>query len=88
MLKYKSFRIVQENISLAEELELSPAKILKHGYLLHNFPRYTRIVLTDLCNLAGADMKQAMKLYPKLMMTSPKNFIKIYGILKVSFAVN
>lgn len=85
MIKHKSLQIIQENISLAEEMGLSPKKIIKHGYILHNYPKYTKTALSDLSNLAGTNLKESMKVYPKLMMTSPKNFLKIYGILKVVF---
>ncbi|KAJ8926777.1 hypothetical protein NQ314_020827 [Rhamnusium bicolor] len=82
MIRNKSFRIIQENIALVEDIGFDRRKILKYGYLLHNFPNYTKTVLKDFPNLAGADMKKAMRQYPKLIMTSPTNILKIYGILK------
>ncbi|KAJ8974861.1 hypothetical protein NQ317_001959 [Molorchus minor] len=82
MIKNKSFRVIQENIALAEDLGFERRKILKFGYLIHNYPKYTKTVLTDFSNLAGADMRTAMRQYPKLIMASPKNIVKIYGILK------
>ncbi|KAJ8916747.1 hypothetical protein NQ315_013952 [Exocentrus adspersus] len=82
MVKNKSFRIVQENISIAQDLGFEKHKILKYGYLLHNYPDYTKTVLRDFPNLAGANMRKAMRMYPKLVMISPTNIIKIYGILK------
>lgn len=84
MIKNKSFRIVQENITIAEDLGFDRRKILKHGYLLHNYPNYPKTVLRDFPNLAGADMRRAMFVYPKLVMASPVNIVKIYGTLKVS----
>ncbi|CAH1176044.1 unnamed protein product [Phaedon cochleariae] len=82
IIKNKSLRFIQENIRLAEDLGFEHRRILKYGYILHSFPAYTQTTLTDLSNLAGANMRQAMLSYPKLFMTDPKNIIKIYGILK------
>ncbi|KAJ8961175.1 hypothetical protein NQ318_008856 [Aromia moschata] len=82
MVKNKSFRVIHENIALAEDLGFERRKILKYGYILHNYPTYPKTVLNDFPNLAGVDMRIAMRQYPKLMMTSPKNILKIYGILK------
>ncbi|XP_060518431.1 transcription termination factor 5, mitochondrial [Cylas formicarius] len=82
VIRNKSFRMIRENIKIAEGLGFSPEKILKCGYLLHNYPEYPKKVLGDLNNIAGIDMKVAMRSYPKLVMVSPKNIIKVYGILK------
>lgn len=88
MIKNKSFRIVQENIAIVEDLGFDRRKLIKHGYLLHNYPNYPKTVLKDFPNLAGADMRKAMWMYPKLVMTSPTSIVKIYGILKVCEAIN
>lgn len=82
MIANKSIRLLCENIALCEDIGFSKRKIIKCGYLLHTYPKYTKEILKDIPNIAGADMKRAMFLYPKLFMTSPKNIIKIYGILK------
>lgn len=82
MIKNKSFRVIEENIQLAESLGLDSRKILKCGYLLNNYPEYPKTVLRDFPNLAGLDMRAAMKTNPKLMMINPKNILKIYGLLK------
>ncbi|CAH0557908.1 unnamed protein product [Brassicogethes aeneus] len=82
MVINKSFRVIQENIKLAKELGFTDKKILKYGYILHNYPQYTKTILDDFSNLAGADMRESMRKFPKLFMTSPKNMIKIYGALK------
>ncbi|XP_018576444.1 transcription termination factor 5, mitochondrial [Anoplophora glabripennis] len=81
-IKNKSFRVVQENIAIAEDLGFDQRKLIKHGYLLHNYPKYPKTVLKDFPNLAGSDMRKAMWMYPKLVMASPTNIIKIYGTLK------
>ncbi|VEN59527.1 unnamed protein product [Callosobruchus maculatus] len=82
MIKYKSFKIIQENIAIAEELGYDNEKILKNGYVLNNYPKYARTILEDFSNIAGLDMKNAVKVHPKLLMISPNNIIRIYGILK------
>ncbi|CAH1983929.1 unnamed protein product [Acanthoscelides obtectus] len=82
MIINKSFRIIQENIAIAEELGFNSDKILKNGFLLNNYPTYARTILEDFSNLAGADMKRAIKHHPKLLTRPPRNIIKIYGILK------
>ncbi|CAG9854185.1 unnamed protein product [Phyllotreta striolata] len=81
-VRNKSFRVIQKNIKIAEELGFGARKIIKHGYLLANCPSYTETTLRDLGDLAGMNMRQAMWQYPKLIMTPPRNIIKIYGILK------
>lgn len=83
MIKNKSLRYLCENIEIAEDLGFTPNKLLKYGYLLHNYPKYTRTALEEFPNIAGANLKKEMRRYPKLVMVSPKNYIKIYGILKV-----
>uniref|UniRef100_A0A6P7F6N4 Transcription termination factor 5, mitochondrial n=1 Tax=Diabrotica virgifera virgifera TaxID=50390 RepID=A0A6P7F6N4_DIAVI len=82
MIRNKSFKVIQQNIRLAEELGIGPKKIVKYGYLLSNYPTYPETTLRDLSNLAGMDMKVEMRRYPKLITSSPNNIIKIYGILK------
>ncbi|XP_072376249.1 transcription termination factor 5, mitochondrial [Diabrotica undecimpunctata] len=82
MIRNKSFKVIQQNIRLAEELGIGPKKIIKYGYLLSNYPTYPETTLRDLSNLAGMDMRIEMRRYPKLITSSPKNIIKIYGILK------
>lgn len=78
----KSFKYLCENIEIAQSLGFTNEKILKYGYLLQNYPKYTRTLLEKYSNLAGADMRKAMRMYPKLVMTSPTNVEKIYEILK------
>ncbi|KAF7285021.1 hypothetical protein GWI33_012335 [Rhynchophorus ferrugineus] len=78
----KSFRVIEENIQLAESIGLTHNKILKCGYLLNNYPEYPKTVLRDFPNLAGLNIKSAMKSNPKLMMVDPKKMLKIYGLLK------
>lgn len=82
MIKNKSMRYLCENLEIAEELGFEPQKLLKYGYLLHNYPKYTKTALQEFPNIAGADLKRAMRMYPKLVMIAPKNYIRIYGILK------
>lgn len=84
MIKNKSLAYLCENIEIAEYLGFERNKLLKYGYLLHNYPKYTKIALEEFRNIAGGDLKKSMRLYPKLIMVSPKNYIKIYGILKVT----
>ncbi|CAH1104605.1 unnamed protein product [Psylliodes chrysocephalus] len=81
-VRNKSFRVIQENIKVAQSLGFEPRKIIKYGYLLASCPSYAETTLRDLGNIAGIDMKRAMRLYPKLMITPPRNIIKTYGILK------
>lgn len=83
VMKNKSLQFLCENIKIAEELLIPPNKLLKYGYLLHNYPKYPRTVLKEFPNIAGSDLRKAMRNYPKLIMISPKNYVKIYGILKV-----
>ncbi|KAG5868528.1 hypothetical protein JTB14_032275 [Gonioctena quinquepunctata] len=82
MIRNKSLRVIQENIKIAEDLGFDHNRIVRYGYLLHNHPTYTKTTLRDIPDLAGMDMRKAMKQYPKLIMTPTKNIIKIYGILK------
>lgn len=83
MIRGKSLVYLCENIALAEDLNFPPEKMLKFGYLLHNYPKYPKFVLENMPNLAGADMKKAMRTYPKLVTVSPKNYHIIYDFLKV-----
>lgn len=82
MIRNKSLQNLCENIAIAEELGFTASRILRYPYLLHNFPKYTKTVLKEYSDIAGADLKKAMGDYPKLIMVSPKNYVKIYGILK------
>lgn len=88
MIKHKSFSVIQENISIAISLGFEAEVIPKYGYLLYNNPNYAKRTLEEFGNLAGADMRKAMRLFPKLVVTVPSNFIKIYGILKVDLSVD
>lgn len=88
MIKNKSFQILCENIAIAEDIGFTPRRLLRYAYLLHNMPRYTKTALKEFSNIAGADLKKCMKEYPKLIMVSPRNYVKIYGILKVVFAAH
>jgi hypothetical protein len=78
----KSFKYLCENITLAEELGFTPEKMFKYGYILQGYPKYTKEVLEKYPVIAGVCMKRAMRMYPKLMTTSPSNVEKIYNILK------
>lgn len=82
IIRNKSFKVIQENIKIAEDLGFETRKLIKYGYLLGNYPNYPKTTLRDLDNIAGINMRVAMRRYPKLIMTSPKSIIKIYGILK------
>lgn len=83
MIQNKSLQNLCENIAIAEDLGFTRRGILKYAYLLHSLPRYPKTALKEFPNIAGADLRKAMREYPKLIMTSPKNYVKIYGILKV-----
>lgn len=83
MIRSKSLQNLCENIAIAEELGFGKKRILKYAYLLQSFPKYPRTALKELSNIAGADLRKSMKDYPKLVLVPPKNYIKIYGILKV-----
>lgn len=85
MIQNKSFAYLCENIKIAQELGFTTRKLLKYGYLLHNYPPYTKNVLSTLPNLAGADLAKSMRQFPKLVMVSPKNYNLIYDYLQVSF---
>ncbi|RZC38878.1 uncharacterized protein BDFB_007416 [Asbolus verrucosus] len=78
----KSFRYLCENIATAQDLGFTPEKMLKYGYILHNYPKYTKTVLAKYPEIAGASMRKAMRMYPKLVNVSPSNIEKIYNILK------
>ncbi|KAK9869839.1 hypothetical protein WA026_003565 [Henosepilachna vigintioctopunctata] len=82
MVHNKSVRLLCENIHLALEVGLTLRRIVKSGYILHSYPKYTKEVLRDFHNIAGGDLKKAILGCPKLFMVSPKNYAKIYGILK------
>lgn len=83
MIKNKSLRNLCENIRIAEELGFTEKRMLKYAYILQNYPKYPQVTLNEFANIAGADLRRAMKAFPKLIMVSPKNYVKIYGILKV-----
>ncbi|KAL3281367.1 hypothetical protein HHI36_004578 [Cryptolaemus montrouzieri] len=82
MVQNKCIRYLCENIKLALDIGLPLKRIIRSGYILHSYPKYTKEVLRDFANIAGGDLKQAMYRSPKLCMVSPKNYAKIYGILK------
>lgn len=83
VIRNKSIQYLCENIIIAEELGVDKKRLLKYGYLLHNYPKYTRTTLEQFSNIAGGDLRKAMKAYPKLITVNPKNYIKVYGVLKV-----
>lgn len=83
MISSKSLQVVQENLALARQLGFSNDKMLNYGYILHNYPSYPKTVLKEYPDLAGANMTVSMRCYPKVMMCSPTNMVKIYGALKV-----
>lgn len=83
MISSKSLQVVQENLALARQLGFSNDKMLNYGYILHNYPSYPKTVLKEYPDLAGANMAVSMRCYPKVMMCSPTNMVKIYGALKV-----
>lgn len=87
MIQNKSLQNLCENIAIAEEIGIVGRQILRYGYLLHNLPRYPKTTLKELSNIAGSDLKKAMRHYPKLIMISPRNYVKIYGILKVGIII-
>lgn len=84
MIKNKSFRIINENICLAESMGLSKDKILKCGFLLHNYPAYPKTMLKKYPYFAGIDIATVYKKNPKMMMANPYRFQEIYSLLKVS----
>lgn len=80
----KSFRIMEENITLAEELGFTSQRILKCGYLIKNYPEYTKQTLREFPVLAGCNMKTAMRANPNLIVTPTARIRKTYEILKVA----
>ncbi|XP_044752077.1 transcription termination factor 5, mitochondrial [Coccinella septempunctata] len=82
IVKNKSIRLLCENIKLALQVGLSLKRIRTAGYILHGYPNYTKEVLRDYSHIAGGDLKKAIPSCPKLLMISPKNYAKIYGLLK------
>ncbi|XP_050301795.1 transcription termination factor 5, mitochondrial isoform X2 [Anthonomus grandis grandis] len=82
MIKNKSFRIINENITMAESLGMTHTKILRSGYVLNNYPEYPKTMLRDHPFFAGVDLAKHYAVNPKLMMISPRKFMEIYDILK------
>ncbi|XP_066258646.1 transcription termination factor 5, mitochondrial [Euwallacea similis] len=82
MIKNKSFRSINENITLAENIGLSRDKILKCGYLLNNYPEYPKIMMQQHPFFAGVDIVKSYKANPKMMMINPRKIMEIYDILK------
>ncbi|XP_066143941.1 transcription termination factor 5, mitochondrial [Euwallacea fornicatus] len=82
MIKNKSFRSINENITLAEDIGLSRDKILKCGYLLNNYPEYPKIMMQQHPFFAGLDIVKSYKSNPKMMMVNPRKILEIYNILK------
>ncbi|XP_015835272.1 transcription termination factor 5, mitochondrial isoform X2 [Tribolium castaneum] len=78
----KSFKYLCENIATAEELGFTHDKILKYGYILHAYPKYTKEVMEKYPVVAGACIKRAMRMYPKIVNTSPSNIKRILQILR------
>ncbi|XP_044267769.1 transcription termination factor 5, mitochondrial [Tribolium madens] len=78
----KSFRYLCENIATAEELGFTPDKILKYGYIVHAYPKHTKELMEKYPIIAGACIKRAMRMYPKIVTTPPTNIEKILKILK------
>lgn len=81
----KSFRIMEENISMAQELGFSLQKILKCGYIIKNFPEYTKQTLKEFPTLAGYNIKMALRSYPTLVVTPTIRIRKTYQVLKVIY---
>lgn len=74
---------MEENIAMAEELGFSSQRIIKCGYIIKNFPDYTKETLKEFPTLAGCDMRTAMRSYPTLMVTPTVRIRKTYQVLKV-----
>lgn len=83
MIRNKSLVYLCENIKIADKLGFTKEKMLKYGYLLHNYPNYTKTVLRTMPFIAGVDLARSMRIYPKLVMVSPRNYKIIYKYLKV-----
>lgn len=81
-IKYKSLRTICENIEIAVDLGFTPRKLLGFGYLLGNDPTCPKEILQKMPNLAGADMRAMMRRFPKLVTIYPKQYTRIYKILK------
>lgn len=79
----KSFRVMEENISMAEEIGFNSQRIIKCGYIIRNYPGYTKQTLKEFPFLAGIDMKVAMRLNPTLVVTPTIRIRKTYETLKV-----
>lgn len=74
---------MEENISIAEELGFSLQRILKCGYIIRNYPDYTKQTLKEFPTLAGYDIRMAMRSYPTLVVTPTSRIRKTYEVLKV-----
>lgn len=82
MIKNKSFRLINENITLAESIGISNRKILRSGYLLNTYPEYPKTMLRDHPVLAGVHITTFYRTNPKLMMINPKRVLEIWKLLK------
>lgn len=79
---------MEENISIAEELGFTSHKILKCGYIIRNHPEIPKQTLREFPELAGCDMRFAMRCYPTLIVTPTIKIRKTYEILKVCLNKN
>ncbi|KAH1001548.1 hypothetical protein HUJ04_005549 [Dendroctonus ponderosae] len=82
MIANKSFRIINENITLAESIGISNRKILRSGYLLNTYPEYPKTMLRDHPILAGVNIAAYYRTNPKLMMINPRKILEIFKLLK------
>lgn len=83
VIRNKSLRLLCQNLEMLEDLNFGKHRILKYGYVITVFPKHTRTLLQEFSNIAGADLRKCIREYPKLLRIPLKNYVKIYGILKV-----
>nr|XP_022914318.1 transcription termination factor 5, mitochondrial isoform X1 [Onthophagus taurus] len=81
-LNYKSFQNISENIKFALSIGFPPKKLLGFNYVLITNPNYPKTIIKEMPFMHDLDMKVAMRRYPKLATITPRNFKKIYEILK------
>ena len=80
---FRSLRNLCENITFALNLGIKPEKIPAYGYLLANYPNTPKYVLQKMPVICGRDMRDAMKIYPKLATVPLRNFEEILNTLRV-----
>lgn len=84
-LKHKPMSDIKEALNLAQdEIKFDVQTIRRNGFIISTDPIKTKMILENVDNIAGLDIREAIRLEPGLLKNNYRALLEVKSLMEVS----